>query len=339
MLIRERARYWVLLAIFLLACGASASLATPAVAPAIAETLTPSATPPLPTETATPTSTITPTPLPKSSRVLIVSFDGLRPDAIAEANMVNVMALMQSGAYTLGAQTIFPPVTLPSHSSMLVGTCPAKHIVRWNEYVPKNGYAIGIDLFDIAHAAGLRTVMVVGKEKLRQVTEPASTDYFAFVDDTDRIEDRYRIEQLAIQQLAVGFSLMFVHFPNGDLAGHDSGWMSRRQLETYANDDESLGFILESLKSREMYEDTLIIISSDHGGHETTHGIDTPEDMTIPWVVSGPGISPMQLTTQVHTMDTAATAAFALGLPIPPEWDGLPVYEAFGQPPASSGGC
>jgi hypothetical protein len=29
-------------------------------------------------------------------------------------------------------------------------------------------------------------------------------------------------------------------------------------------------------------------------------------------------------------MDTAATAAFALGLPIPAEWDGVPVYEAFG---------
>jgi hypothetical protein len=31
-------------------------------------------------------------------------------------------------------------------------------------------------------------------------------------------------------------------------------------------------------------------------------------------------------------MDTAATAAYALGLPIPPEWDGVPVYEAFGLP-------
>ena len=132
--------------------------------------------------------------------MLIVSFDGLRPDAIAEAKMTNVMSLMQTGAYTFNAQTIMPSSTLPSHASMLVGTCPAKHIVRWNEYVPENGYAIGTDIFDLAHAAGLRTVMVVGKEKLRQVTEPASTDYFAFVDETDKIKDPLTIEQLAIQQ-------------------------------------------------------------------------------------------------------------------------------------------
>jgi arylsulfatase A-like enzyme len=54
--------------------------------------------------------------------------------------------------------------------------------------------------------------------------------------------------------------------------------------------------------------------------------------MTIPWVASGPGIQPKTLTTRIHTMDTAATAAFALGLPIPNEWNGVPVYEAFGLP-------
>ncbi len=333
-------RIWTItvLGIFLLACGGSlTSLPTPTFAPPIQPTLTASFTPLPPTEAPPPTATST--PAPRAARVLIVSFDGLRPDAIAAANMVNVLSLMHSGAYTLSAQTIMPSVTLPSHSSMLVGTCPAKHIVRWNEYVPQNGFALGKDIFDLVHGAGLRTVMVVGKEKLRQITEPGSTDFFQFVDDTDKIPDPYRIEQLAIQQISAGFSLMFVHFPNGDLDGHEYGWMSRQQLETYADDDESLGFILESLKSRGMFEGTLIIVTADHGGHDTTHGFDLPEDMTIPWIVSGPGILPVQLTTQVHTMDTAATAAFALGLPLPPEWDGAPVYEAFGLPAVLSAGC
>ncbi len=166
-----------------------------------------------------------------------------------------------------------------------------------------------------------------------------TADYFAFVDNTDKITDQYTIEQLAIQQIIEGFSLMFVHFPGGDLAGHEYGWMSRKQLEAYANDDQSFGYILESLKSHGMYDGTLIIVTSDHGGHDTTHGFDIPEDMTIPWVVNGPGVLPMQLTSQVHTMDTAATTAFALGLSIPPEWDGVPVYEAFGMPKALSTGC
>jgi hypothetical protein len=329
----RRIFYLTLLTIFLLSCGLVATPAPLVVVPPPTATNTPSpSSTPLPPATETPLPTITSTPAPKFTRVLIVSFDGLRPDAIVEADMTNVISLIQSGAYTFGAQTIMPSVTLPSHASMLVGTCPAKHIVRWNQYVPENGYAIGTDIFDLAHAAGLQTAMVVGKEKLRQITEPASTDYFAFVDETDEINDPLTIEQIAIRQILQGANLIFVHFPNGDLEGHDYGWMSRQQLKQYGRDDESFGYILESLKNAGLYESTLIIVTADHGGHDTTHGTEMFEDMTIPWIVSGLGIQPMQLTTQVHTTDTAATAAFALGLPLPPEWDGKPVKEAFGLP-------
>jgi hypothetical protein len=325
---------WILtlFAIFLQSCGASASSTPPAIAPPLTATHPPSSTPPPTADAPLPTAGATSTPTPAISRVLIVSFDGLRPDAIAAANMVNVLSLMQSGAYTLKAQTILPSTTLPSHASMLTGMCPAKHIVRWNDYVPENGYARGADIFDLAHGVGLQTAMVVGKEKLRQITEPASTDFFAFMDETDKIDDFTTIDRLAISQVKVGFNLMFVHFPSGDLVGHEEGWMSRKQLKAYAKDDKAFGLILQALKDRGMYEDTIIIVTSDHGGHDTTHGSDAPEDMTIPWIISGPRVSQGELTAPVHIMDTAATTAFVLGLPIPPEWDGVPVFEAFGLP-------
>lgn len=329
-----------LLAFFLQACGGtSASLPTLPPASLPTPTLTPSHTPAPATNTPPPTDIFT--PAPNIARVLIVSFDGLRPDAIYAAKMTNVISLMQNGAYTLNAQTILPSLTLPSHASMLVGTCPAKHIVRWNEYVPENGYALGTDIFDVAHHAGLRTVFVAGKEKLRHVTEPASTDFFGFVDTTDKVNDTISLETMAIEEIRKGFDLMFLHFPDGDLAGHKYGWMSDEQLLAYRLDDTSLGLIFDVMKSRNLYDDTLIIITSDHGGHDTTHGSDLPEDLTIPWVISGPRTIQGELITQVYVMDTAATVAFALGLPIPTEWDGSPVYEAFGLPinPLREGGC
>lgn len=334
-------RIWILtlFAILLQSCGSFASLSQPTLVPLPTPTLTPSPLPPPPTETPLPTET--PAPLPKIERVLIVSFDGLRPDAIAAAEMETVKTLMQSGAFTLSAQTVFPSLTLPAHASMLTGTCPAKHIVRWNEYVPQNGYALGTDIFDLAQAAGLRTVMVVAKEKLRQVTEPASTDFFDFVDKTDKIRDSTTVLRLALDQINEGFGLMFVHFAEGDIEGHNSGWMSRAQLSVYRREDRGLASMIQRLKDRGMYETTLIIVTSDHGGYDSTHGSDLPDDMTIPWVVSGPRIVPGELQTPVYTMDTAATAAFALGLPIPFDWDGIPVYEAFGMAADSSrsGGC
>jgi predicted AlkP superfamily pyrophosphatase or phosphodiesterase len=332
--------YVLTLLIFLLqSCEQNASLTTPVIDSIPVATLTPSpASSPI-VETSIPTATST--PLPTVARVFIVTFDGLRPDAIQAAEMENVISFMQSGAYTLTAQTIFPSLTLPSHTSMFVGTCPAKHIVRWNDWVPENGYALGTDVFDIAHNAGLKTVFVAGKEKLRHVTEPSSLDFFGFVDVTDKDDDPISLETMAIEEIRKDFDLMFMHFPDGDLAGHEYDWMSKEQLAAYKRDDEAFGLLLEVMESRDLYNGTLFIITSDHGGHDSTHGTDLPEDMTIPWIISGPGILQKELQTQVYTMDTAATIAFALGLPIPVEWDGIPVYEAFGLSvdPLRDGGC
>jgi predicted AlkP superfamily pyrophosphatase or phosphodiesterase len=259
--------------------------------------------------------------------VLIISIDGLRPDAIALAPMPNLQALMQTGAYSLTAQTIFPSATLPAHASMLTGLCPAKHGVDWNDYLPERGYAKGTDLFDLAHAAGLKTVMFVGKEKLSQITEPASLDVFRYINDRDVV-----IAQRITEEFPLDFGLMFVHFPTPDAMGHAYGWMTPQYISVVQHADEAIGTLFKDLDDNGLRQDTLIIVTADHGGHNQTHGSRMTEDMTIPWVVSGPGVRPGPLTSPIQTTDTAATAAWALGLPRPAEWDGWPVFEAFDQP-------
>jgi len=259
--------------------------------------------------------------------VVIVSIDGLRPDAIFPASMSNLITLMQNGAFSLGAQTVFPSVTLVAHASMLTGLCPSKHGLLWNEYLPERGYAPGTDLFDLAHAADLKTVMYVSSGKIRQIVEPASIDRFIYIEDRDAV-----VMGSLLAHFPQDFGLLFVHLVATDIAGHASGWMSEHQINTIHLADEALGMLLEELDARNLRGETLIIVTSDHGGLGNAHGTDAREDMTIPWVVAGPGIQPKTLTTLVHTIDTAATAAFALGLPIPADWDGVPVYEAFGLP-------
>ena len=321
-----------LLLIVLLACVLSnvggpafnAPTATPTPIPSVTPTWTATLTP-LPTET--PLPTFTPTPTARAKRVVILSIDGLRPDAIGLAPMPNLMALMQSGAYSLTAQTVYPSVTLVAHSSMLSGLCPAKHGVYWNDYLPDLGYAQGTDLFDIAHAAGLRTDMVVSKRKLIQITEPSSLDNFLFVNDRDTV-----VMETLLADFPEDFGVLFIHFGITDGMGHSYGWLSPQQLSVLFRADEAIGRFMAELDARNLRNETLLIVSADHGGHASTHGSNSPEDMTIPWIAVGPGIQARQLTSFIQTTDTAATAAFALGLPLPAEWDGAPVYEAFGLP-------
>ncbi len=323
---RSRIHLVALVLLYLSACLPAVPLqgSVPTLSPTVPATLTPYQPP---TETPASFTTSTSTPDPRPARVLILSIDGFRPDSIEMAPMPNLLGLLDISAYSLKARTINPSSTLPSHASMLTGLCPDKHGVDWNDYRPGRGYANGTDIFDLAHAAGLSTVMVVGKEKLRQVTEPENTDVFEFINDRDTV-----IAARVAELIPLGFDLIFVHFPTPDWMGHEYGWLSPEQLSVLFRADQALEAILSALDGTGMREDTLVIVTADHGGHKTTHGTDLQEDMLIPWIAFGKGILPGQLTTSVNTTDTAATVAWALGLPIQPEWDGLPVLEAFGLP-------
>ena len=310
-----------LLFMLVIACRAS-TVPVPDTPTVSTPTITPAST-----LTLTPIPTITQTPQPVIKRVIILSIDGLRPDAIQLAPMPNLLELMKTSAYTLTAQTVHPSATLPAHSSMLTGLCPSSHGVDWNDYIPENGVAQGTDLFDLAHAAGMQTVMYVGKEKLQQVTDAASIDTFVFINDRDKV-----IMQKLLADFPQDFGVLFIHFATTDDMGHVYGWLSPEQFSVIYRADEAIGELLHALDAYELRDETLLIITADHGGHNTTHGSSLPKDITIPWIASGPGIQAGRLTTLIHTMDTAATAAYALGLHTPVEWDGAPVYEAFGLP-------
>jgi predicted AlkP superfamily pyrophosphatase or phosphodiesterase len=325
---RHYPAFTVLTLLFLLACEMLSPILIPGTDPRADPTST-LALIPLLTGTARPTLPITSTPTPQRAirRVIILSVDGLRPDAIELAPMPNLLGLMKVSAYSLTAQTVYPSSTLPAHSSMLTGLCLSKHGVDWNDYLPQNGIAKGIDLFDLAHAAGMQNVMYVGKEKLQQVTDASNIDRFVFINDRDKV-----IMQNLLADFPQNFGVLFIHFATTDDMGDVYGWLSPEQFSVIFRADEAIGELLTALDTYGLRDETLFIITSDHGGHDMTHGSSKPEDMTIPWIASGPGIQAGELTTLIYTMDTAATAAYALGLPIPAEWDGVPVLEAFGLP-------
>lgn len=296
--------------------------------PVPTETLPPSLTPPSTLEpAATPQATATPpvlSPAEKIKRVIIITFDGMRADAVEAAPMPNLMMMMQNGAYTLKARTINYAVTLPAHASMISGLCQSKHGVDWDVVTYYKGYSKGVDIFDEAHAAGLKTVMVVNKEKMRQLAEPETTDVFTIAYGVETT-----IMKTAIAEVEKGFDLMFIHFGSPDARGHKYGWMSDSYLKALRNGDQALGLLLEALKKDNLQDSTLIIVTADHGGHERGHVGTVIQDLLIPWVAYGAGVTPGEITNPVSIMDTAPTVAYALELPSQPEWDGLPVYQAF----------
>lgn len=299
--------------------------ATPTPTASPLPTLTPTATPVAP-----PTTAASPTPAAPSradiKQVVIISIDGLRPDALDLTDTPTLDDLRLRGAYSPRAQTVPLSVTLPSHASMLTGMTPDKHGIEWGlPYIGWPGMN-GPSLFSLAHGTGLRTGMVFGKDKLHHLVLPGSVDILLGGDMDDGT-----VKNRAVEVIEAGLpQVLFIHFPDTDRVGHDHGWLSPQQLQTISYVDGLVGELVAALERGGYRESTLLIVTADHGGHGKSHGDDSPEDRTIPWLAAGPGVRPgVFLTTNINTYDTAATAADVLRLELPEIWDGRPVGEIF----------
>ncbi len=262
----------------------------------------------------------------RAKYVIIISIDGGKPAVILQSQMPTLIRLTQYGSYTWEAQTISPSITLPSHTSMITGVGPEKHKVNWNDWRPKRGIISSPTALFIAHQKGLHTAMFAGKEKFKHLWQVGSLDY-AEIPAYEAIKVATHAAKYIIEHKP---NLCFIHFSDPDGAGHKNGWGSPQQIQAFANCDAALKLILNALKTAGIAEESVIMVSADHGGHAKTHGTKMPEDMNIPWVVWGGNAKQgFRITEPVTTYDTAATALWLLDIPIPSNWDGKPVKSAF----------
>jgi len=258
--------------------------------------------------------------------VVIISVDGMRPDAMESAITPNLDALRERGVYNPHGQTVKNSITLISHASMLTGMVPEKHGILWGlPYIGWPGMN-GPTLFTEAHAAGLTTGMVFGKEKLNYINIENSVDDLYGINTHD-----LEVKEHAVEFINQGMpNVLFIHFPDNDRVGHAFGWMSQNQLYAIGYVDGLIGEVLAAIEANGYTDSTLVIVTADHGGHGKGHGDDSPLDRTIPWIAAGPGVRQGTiLNSELNTYDTAATALYALGLPIPERWDGIPQTAIF----------
>ena len=269
--------------------------------------------------------------------VAIISWDGAKARVVKhmteQGTLPTLSRLLPNGAYTFQAHTIVPSKTLPSHTSMLTGVSPSVHGILWNRYEPEKEPVKVPTVFELAKQHGYRTAMIFAKSKFQHLVRPGTVDTAVYVRG-----NALEVMKTAIQVLRVRRPhLVFIHLPDPDRTGHQYGWgndqkgipPSKEYLKALQRCDQALGFLVDSLKAWGWWDDAVLIITADHGGYDRTHGSADPEDVEIPWIAVGGRVpSKGALRATVKTMDTAATALKALGVPIPKSWEGRPVLSS-----------
>jgi arylsulfatase A-like enzyme len=277
----------------------------------------------------------------RAERVVIVSIDGLRPDAIDVAKAETLKKLIARGAYCPKGRTVRPSLTLPSHTSMLTGLDAHRHQVYWNNY--HSGYLPHPTVFSVVTQSGARSAMFFSKEKFHFLAHPKCVAHVygppvsnkPTSSDKDSDDDKINAAAIAREFASAWprsrFALSFVHFRETDTKGHHKGWMTPEYIEAVARVDRSLGVVIAAIEDNGGFEKTALIVTSDHGGsgkghydffqQETVH-------VTIPWICVGPGIpAGLRIDREIRVFDTAPTALALIGLGAPASIEGKAILE------------
>jgi arylsulfatase A-like enzyme/Tfp pilus assembly protein PilF len=270
--------------------------------------------------------------------VLIVTIDTLRADRLgaygnSRARTPNLDRLASEG--TLFEEAVAQvPVTLPSHASLFTGLVPPTHGVRDNTYfrldseartlaeiLKERGYETaafvsafvldssfgldqGFDLYDDALPEAGERVGTIAERRGELVTSaftswlerrPSERPFFAWIHYFDP------------------------HLPYSPPAPHPPGYDGE-----IAYVDGEVGRVLEAVASRGLDDDTLVVVTSDHGESlgehgEKSHGFFVYDaTLRVPLIVKGASIaSGKRIATPVRSIDILPTVLEAVAVPVP----------------------
>ncbi len=268
--------------------------------------------------------------------VLVIGIDGLGAHGIGMSKAQNLNGLMKNGSYSLAARTVMPSSSGPAWSSLITGATVERHGIGNNSWtadtkilepVFKGDHNMFPTIFgeirkNFPHA-------VVGaiyhwgsfgnfiEKNVCDLSIPASSEEDAIQKTCDFLTEKRP-------------DFTFVHLDLVDHAGHGHGYRSAEYVKAVEKADSLVGVLMAKLKEVGMIDQTVVFIVADHGGLETKHGGSSPDEMIVPFIISGKGVKKgYAFNHPVFTVDMAPTIAWLLGFQLN-EWvTGKPLKDAF----------
>ena len=278
-------------------------------------------------------------PTPRGPNVLVVTIDTLRADyvGVTAKHATSTPTLDRLAAegtlFENAAATV--PLTLPSHASMFTGQYPPHHGVRHNSIhrVASDGETMAERFQAAGYATGafVAAAVLAGEFGLDQ----------GFDEYHDKMSDRLsgaggfpQRSATEVTDDALDFLartqrpfLLWVHYYDVHARYEPpEPFASQHESDPYAGEvayvDQQLGRLVDALRASGRYDDTVVIVTSDHGEGLGEHGERThsyliyESTMHVPLILRGPGVPAGKRVADVVSNASVGPTALALaGLP------------------------
>lgn len=272
-------------------------------------------------------------PSQKVKHVVVIGSDGFGAHYTDWAELPNLRALKERGAWTVKNRAVLPSSSAVNWAAHMMGVGTELHgYATWSSKKPDfparelgpNGIPSTMFTLLQAQRPECKSGVIHNWEGIQYVIDDKAVGF------------RKKAKDDQIAGLAVEYwqkeqpTLAFFVFDEPDAVGHATGWGSKDYQAMLKTVDERVGAIIKGIADAGKLDETVILFISDHGGiankeGKGTHGGKDIREMETPFIIAGPGVIPGEIQESMSHYDTASTVAWLLGLEQPQVWIGRPV--------------
>jgi len=253
--------------------------------------------------------------------LIFIGFDGWGAAYINKAYMPTVKRMISDGTSSIETRSVMPSISWPNWTSLFMGTPPEK---QENNNVPSIFSLINESFSTVQEDSETQPVLFFEWKDLYNICPDETAAKFGIASD---YVSAYKIASYILNKKPVFTAIIF---NEPDNTGHLKGWGSKAYYDKLTLLDNLVAIIEQAVKDSGIYDSTVFVFSADHGGSFKGHGLNTSKHRKIPLVFYGAGIKKgyvIPFSTDIY--DIAPSMATILGLQVPQEWIGRPIFEIF----------
>ncbi len=239
----------------------------------------------------------------QTKKVLFIGIDGCRADVMMSTPTPNIQNLISQSIYSIDGLCAATTWSGNGWSTMLTGVWHTKHNVQDNNFTSPN-YVNYPDFLTRAETynPALRTISLAH-------WSPINDKIIKTADVKTNLSTDLAVKNAAVNALQNDNpDILFVDFDDVDHAGHSYGFSSTvsQYVNSIKTTDTYIGEIVAAMKNRPSYsnEDWLVVLTTDHGAIESSHGGGNLTERNIFTVYSNPGFTPQQISKTVLESNT-----------------------------------
>ena len=279
----------------------------------------------------------------RPKNIVLIVIDALRADHLgcygyAKNTSPNIDALAAKSAVFEQAYS-HAPWTMPSIASILTGLHPRDHgVTGWKDPLIASRLTLAEHLKTVGyHTAGcVSHTILVPKYGYDQGFDLYDTSVLEKGYPLDTFSSEH-VTDFAVSALNKSLSepfFLFLHYfdPHKKYFQHEGFFFGHNKVGKYDSEiaftDHHIGRLLDLIKEKGLDDDTIVVITADHGEEFYDHGGKLhgwkiyEEVVRIPLIIHVPGFTPQRIQPIVAQSDLAPTLLSLAGLAVPEQMKG-----------------